>query len=147
MAMDYLKPAFGEVLVDMSCGSGLFSRRFAKSGQFKGVVAADFSESMLQQARTFVKEDGTLGGRTPITFLRADVARLPFATGSVSAIHAGAAIHCWPNPEAAMAEISRVLKPGGVFVASTFLVAAAALGQVLQNDELVRPLNQVCSSS
>lgn len=37
----------------------------------------------------------------------------------VAALHAGAAIHCWPNPSAALAEISRVLRPGGLFVAST----------------------------
>jgi ubiquinone/menaquinone biosynthesis C-methylase UbiE len=73
---------------------------------------------------------------------RADVGRLPFASGSVSAIHAAAAIHCWPNPQAALAEISRVLKPGGVFVASTFLVASAPLGQLLGNDDIVRPLAQ-----
>jgi len=127
----------------MSCGSGLFSRRFAKSGKFTGVVAADFSESMLQQARSYFKEDGTLGGRTPITLLRADVGRLPFKTGSISAMHAGAAIHCWPNPQAALAEISRVLKPGGVFVASTFMVASAPLGQAIGNDEIFRPFNQV----
>ena len=47
--MGYLAPAAGRVLVDMSCGSGLFSRRFAASGRFAGVVAADFSESMLLQ--------------------------------------------------------------------------------------------------
>ena len=34
--------------------------------------------------------------------LRADVGRLPFQTGSVAAIHAGAAIHCWPNPTSAV---------------------------------------------
>ena len=34
--------------------------------------------------------------------LRADVGRLPFPTASVAAIHAGAAIHCWPNPTAAV---------------------------------------------
>lgn len=45
--------------------------------------------------------------------------------------------------QAALAEISRVLAPGGVFVASTFLAAAAPLGQLLGNDDLVRPLNQV----
>ena len=33
LAMGYLKPAFGEVLIDMSCGSGLFTRKFAKSGK------------------------------------------------------------------------------------------------------------------
>ncbi|GFH16386.1 methyltransf_11 domain-containing protein, partial [Haematococcus lacustris] len=74
--------------------------------------------------------------------LRADVARLPFETGSVAAIHAGAAIHCWPNPQAALAEISRVLAPGGVFVGTTFMVAAAPLGAVV-GDSLVRPLNQL----
>lgn len=43
-----------------------------------------------------------------------------------------------------LAEISRVLRPGGVFVASTFLKAAAPLGAIL-GDDAVRPLNQVCS--
>ncbi|EFJ44161.1 hypothetical protein VOLCADRAFT_106536 [Volvox carteri f. nagariensis] len=144
IAMSYLLPAAaGKVLVDMSCGSGLFSRRFARSGAFSGVVAADFSESMLQQTREYcMAEGGTLNGSTPIMLLRADVGRLPFATGSVAAVHAGAAIHCWPNPQVALAEISRVLAPGGVFVASTFLTATAPLGQVL-GDDAVRPLSQL----
>lgn len=34
-----------------------------------------------------------------MVLLRADVGRLPFPTGSVAAMHAGAAIHCWPNPQ------------------------------------------------
>lgn len=41
-----------------------------------------------------------------------------------------------------LAEISRVLRPGGVLVASTFLKAAAPLGEIL-GDDIVRPLNQV----
>ena len=72
--------------------------------------------------------------------VRADVGRLPFRTGSLKAIHAGAALHCWPDPYAAIAEISRCLSPGGIFVASTFLSATAPLGQALGNDDLVRPL-------
>ena len=60
----------------------------------------------------------------------------------MAAVHAGAAIHCWPNPTAALAEISRVLRPGGVFVASTFLNFTAPLGQLV-GDEFVQPLNQV----
>jgi hypothetical protein len=39
-----------------------------------------------------------------------------------------------------MAEISRVLAPGGTFVGSTFLNAVAPLGQFLGNDKLVQPL-------
>jgi SAM-dependent methyltransferase len=79
---------------------------------------------------------------TPIVAVRADIGRMPCATGSVDAIHAGAAIHCWPNPQAAMAEISRVLKPGGVFVASTFLTPFAPLGELV-GDATIRPISQV----
>lgn len=139
LALNFLQPAYGEVVIDMSCGSGLFSRRFLASGRFPGVIAADFSESMLREARQYFDQDASLDPEKYI-LLRADVARLPLTTGSVAAIHAGAAIHCWPNPQAALAEISRVLRPGGVFVASTFLTAAAPLGQALGSDALVRPL-------
>lgn len=41
-----------------------------------------------------------------------------------------------------MVEISRVLQPGGVFVASTFLKTFSPLGEIL-GDDTVRPLNQV----
>jgi ubiquinone/menaquinone biosynthesis C-methylase UbiE len=52
-----------QVLVDMSCGSGLFARRFVRSGRFAGVVAADFSESMLKQAKQFFEADAGLDAR------------------------------------------------------------------------------------
>jgi hypothetical protein len=54
----------------------------------------------------------------------------------------GALLVCRPNPQAAMAEVSRVLKPGGVFVASTFLTPLAPLGELI-GDSTVRPLSQV----
>lgn len=34
--------------------------------------------------------------------VRADISRLPFATSSIDAVHAGAALHCWPSPSAAV---------------------------------------------
>ena len=103
--------------------------------QFPNIVAADFSENMLKQTRAFLKEDTSIDPAA-VSLIRADIGRLPFASGSVSAIHAGAAIHCWPDPQQAMAEISRVLKPGGVFVASTFLNFYAPLGQIVGDDPL-----------
>jgi 2-polyprenyl-3-methyl-5-hydroxy-6-metoxy-1,4-benzoquinol methylase len=63
MAMQYLKPAEGGVLIDASCGTGLFTRLFARSKKFAGVVALDFSESMLQQAQQFFAQDPALKTR------------------------------------------------------------------------------------
>uniref|UniRef100_A0A0C9RQI4 TSA: Wollemia nobilis Ref_Wollemi_Transcript_25082_1547 transcribed RNA sequence n=1 Tax=Wollemia nobilis TaxID=56998 RepID=A0A0C9RQI4_9CONI len=120
MAQKYFEPAAGGLLVDASCGSGLFSRRFAKCGIYSGVVALDFSENMLRQCYEFIKGDKDLS-TVNLALVRADISRLPFATSSIDAVHAGAAIHCWPSPSTAVAEISRILRPGGVFVATTFV--------------------------
>ena len=125
----------GEVVLDVSCGSGLFARKFVDSKAFARVVASDFSENMLIEASQFAREENI--DATAITFVRADVGRLPFETGSVDVVHAGAALHCWPSPTQAMAEISRVLKPGGTFVASTFLDPSANLN----NDDLTKPFS------
>ena len=47
-----------QVLLDISCGSGLFSRRFAASHRFSGVIAADYSESMLRQVQQNFESSG-----------------------------------------------------------------------------------------
>lgn len=46
-----------------------------------------------------------------------------------------------------VAEISRVLKPGGVFVASTFLDPTAMLGDALGGDDAVQPLSALFRES
>ncbi|KAK6130715.1 hypothetical protein DH2020_035569 [Rehmannia glutinosa] len=132
---DYLKPVLGGNIIDASCGSGMFSRLFAKSGLFSLVVALDFSETMLQQCHDFIKLEDSFPKSMfllqesfrdflpwNLILVRADISRLPFTTSTVDAVHAGAALHCWPSPSAAVAEISRVLKPGGMFVATTYIV-------------------------
>ncbi|XP_022741715.1 uncharacterized methyltransferase At1g78140, chloroplastic-like [Durio zibethinus] len=121
MAKNYLKPVLGGNIVDASCGSGLFSRLFAKSGLFSLVVALDYSENMLQQCYEFIEEEENFP-KEKVTLVRADISRLPFMSSSVDAVHAGAALHCWPSPSTAVAEISRVLRPGGVFVATTYIL-------------------------
>ncbi|XP_057975490.1 uncharacterized methyltransferase At1g78140, chloroplastic [Malania oleifera] len=121
MTKKYLTPILGGTIIDASCGSGLFSRLFAKSGLFSLVVALDFSENMLQQCYEFLKQDESIP-KEDLILVRADISRLPFVSSSVDAVHAGAALHCWPSPLAAVAEISRVLRPGGVFVATTYIL-------------------------
>ncbi|OWM79942.1 uncharacterized methyltransferase At1g78140, chloroplastic [Punica granatum] len=118
---NYLKPVLGGNIIDASCGSGLFARLFAKSGLFSLVVALDYSENMLKECYEFIKQEDNFP-KEKLTLVRADISRLPFPSSSIDAIHAGAAIHCWPSPSAAVAEISRVLRPGGVFVGTTYIL-------------------------
>ena len=62
--------------------------------------------------------------RSAIELVRADVANLPLADGSVDAMHAGAALHSWPDLEGGLKEIRRSLAPGGRFFATTFLIGS-----------------------
>lgn len=132
----FLKSVLGGNILDASCGSGLFSRLFAKSGLFSLVIALDYSENMLEQCYEFIQGEDNFP-KEKLALVRADISRLPFASSSIDAVHAGAALHCWPSPSSAVAEISRVLRPGGVFVASTYL-----LDGPFRLFPLLRPLRQ-----
>ncbi|KAL4311996.1 hypothetical protein GQ457_01G011600 [Hibiscus cannabinus] len=121
LAKDYLKPVFGGNIVDASCGSGMFSRLFAKSGLFSQVIALDYSGNMLRQCYEFIEKEENFP-KEKVTLVRADISRLPFKSSSIDALHAGAALHCWSSPSNAVAEISRVLRPEGVFVATTYIL-------------------------
>ncbi|PPS03915.1 hypothetical protein GOBAR_AA16764 [Gossypium barbadense] len=131
MAQEYFKPVEGGILVDVSCGSGLFSRKFAKSRIYSGVIALDFSENMLRQCNDFIEQDACILASN-IALVRADVSRLPFSSGSIDAVHAGAALHCWPSPLNAVAEISSILRSGGVFVGSTFLRYTSSTPRIIR---------------
>lgn len=121
LATDALgETAQGGIIVDASCGSGLFTRRFLKTKKYAGVVALDYSDAMLRQAKQYMEDENLLGERN-VCFVRADIARLPFPEGTIDGVHAGAAIHCWPDATTGVAEISRVLKPGATFCGTTFM--------------------------
>ena len=129
MAMDYFAPVVAKsepnsVVVDMSCATGLFTRRFAESEKYGRVLGCDYSESMLTEARRRINEDKKLSSstlKTKLDLVRLDVGEISMMNNSVDCLHAGAAMHCWPDLESAMSEIYRVLKPGGRYFATTFL--------------------------
>ena len=112
----HLSPAAGGHVMDLSCGPGLMARRLAASGRYASVHAVDLSEAMLDECVASCQAEGRA-----VVAVQADVARLPYADGSIAGAHAGAALHLWPDPLAALIEVARVLRPGGVFVASTFV--------------------------
>lgn len=122
-----LSGARGGSVLDLSCGPGLFARRMAESGTFERVYALDSSEAMLHQC--------VAGGARSAgaALLRGDASYLPVADGSLAGVHAGAALHLWPNPGEGISEVARVLRPGGVFVASTFVRAPSRRSQLVAN--------------
>jgi len=112
------------VVLDLSCGTGLFARRIFKALDDKNfrLIAADYSEAMLRETkRRFLLEEETT---TLPELVRADVAALPFADASIDAVHCGAALHCYPRLEEGLGEVHRVLKDDGTFFATTFLTGA-----------------------
>ena len=133
------------VLLDVSCGPGIITTRIAAGLRgFDALVASDVSEAMTKRAAEQLdtlaattqvlrakngrpsKIDGAGDApATPPAFaaVRADVSKLPFADASVAAAHSSAGAHCWPDPQEGFAEIARVVKPGGVFVFSTVVLA------------------------
>ena len=120
----------GAPILDLSCGSGLWTRRLAASGMFSSVFAGDYSEAMLRETAARLERGGlasTAAGAPRL--VRLDAARLPFATASLGAVHAGAALHCWPQREEGLSEVHRTLKAGGRFYATTFLRTAYGLPQ------------------
>ena len=125
-------------VLDLSCGSGLFTRRFAACERFDTVVALDLSETMLREANQRLR--GANNETNPVLLIRGDVSRLPIATNSMPCVHAGAALHCWPSPLTAVAEVYRILAPNGVFVLSTFLQPIERIAELANYDEGVGEL-------
>jgi len=120
---DFFGPvADGGVVVDVSCGSGLMSRRLVSSGRYSRVLALDYSEEMLLETCRRFEAEGV--STESVSLVRADAAELPLGSSAVDAVHAGAALHCWPRLEQSLAEVARSLKPRGRFFATTFFEGA-----------------------
>lgn len=140
-ALEYFGSAAQGTVVDISCATGLFTRRLANSGKFDTIVGLDISETMLAQCASRVEKRVATKIADRILLVRADVAQLPIETSSVDCVHAGAAIHCWPNAEIAVAEIARILKPGGIFCGTTFLDPVSGfVGQFVGDNTPVGPI-------
>ncbi len=98
-----LSPA--DRLLDVGCGTGAASRAAAEIGA--AVVGVDLSPKMVKEAVSLA------GARQNLAFEVANVERLPFPDGRFTAVLCSNAFHHYPDPAGAVAEMSRVLAPGG----------------------------------
>jgi demethylmenaquinone methyltransferase/2-methoxy-6-polyprenyl-1,4-benzoquinol methylase len=104
-----ISPQRGEKILDIAAGTGTSAKALAKSGA--EVVALDFSPGMVAQGRK----------RHPdITFVEGDAEVLPFAPSSFDVVTVSFGLRNVNNPQLALGEMYRVLKPGGRLVICEF---------------------------
>ncbi len=102
--VEWLDAKPGESILDLGCGDGQLTLRIASTGA--RVVGVDASPEMLAKARS-----------RGIDAHEGNAESLPFADHSFDAVFSNAVLHWVRDQDAMMAEVRRVLKPGGRFVA------------------------------
>jgi SAM-dependent methyltransferase len=135
IALEMLEIGAGDTVLDVACGPGNFTRAFADEAGPDGlVVGLDASPTMLAQAARERPGDG-------VEYVRASATDLPFADASFDAVCCFAALYLIEEPLLAVAEIARVLAPGGR-VALLSSVSRGPLPAGVAN-AVVRPLTGV----
>ncbi len=99
-------------VLEVATGTGLVAKKIAN--RVKHIEATDYSEEMIAMAKKSAYPSN-------INFSSANIFELPFADNRFDAVIASNVLHIIPEPEKAMKEIKRVLKPHGLLIAPTFL--------------------------
>ncbi len=113
-ACEKIKPFLNENLdvLELACGTGQFTYTLAE--KTKSWIATDFSAKMVQQTQKNYNRDKA-------RFEVQDATNITYQDNSFAIVFIANALHIMPNPEIAMAEIKRVLKPNGLLIAPTFV--------------------------
>jgi ubiquinone/menaquinone biosynthesis C-methylase UbiE len=100
-----------ERVLDVGSGTGVVTFKAAARVAAKGkIVGIDLSDGMLRKAREKSAHSGS-GGL--VSFLKMDAEALVFPDGAFDCVLSLYALRHFPRPEAALAEMRRVLRPGG----------------------------------
>lgn len=100
------------VVLDLACGTGDFARLVTQRLPRAKVVGVDLTESMLRLARDRGLTNTVCG----------DATALPFADASFDCVFVGYGLRNFPEVSAALREIERVTRPGGVMVSLDFFL-------------------------
>lgn len=119
----------GETYLDVGCGNGAAALRIADSSRLV-VTGVDVDPDQIRSARE------AAGRRTDVRFEVADATRLPFADESFDIVATYKTLHHVPRWEEAVAEMVRVLKPGGRLIYADLVVPRwlAAIGRRVAGD-------------
>lgn len=109
-----LPPGENLRILDLGCGPGVSALELARRRPGDAVAGIDSAWRMLRQAQRRHVAEGRAAGR--ISWIRADAAQLPFASGSIDALTGHSFLYLLPDRDAALREFLRVLRPGGRLV-------------------------------
>ncbi|NBW74138.1 MAG: bifunctional demethylmenaquinone methyltransferase/2-methoxy-6-polyprenyl-1,4-benzoquinol methylase UbiE [Microbacteriaceae bacterium] len=127
-------PVAGQTILDLAAGTGSSSIVFLKPGV--KVIASDFSNGMLEVGRKRHPE---------LEFVYADATNLPFENNSVDAVTISFGLRNVQEPKKALAEMHRVLKPGGKVVICEFSQVSTPIFSNLYGFYLKRILPRLSS--
>ena len=96
-----------DLVLDVAAGTGHVARSFAP--RVRAVVAVDTTTAMLEQGWIEAKR----AAMRNLVFMHADAAALPFVDGSFDVVVSRFALHHFEDPAVQIAEMKRVLRPGG----------------------------------
>jgi ubiquinone/menaquinone biosynthesis C-methylase UbiE len=99
-----------DTIVDIGGGTGRLALPLARAG--KGVISIDISEGMLRRSREKARVAGVA---QQILFAMADAGALPLRDAVGDVVVCYGTLHHLPDPEAAIRECARTLKPGGLW--------------------------------
>ncbi|HEY6684258.1 MAG TPA: methyltransferase domain-containing protein [Propionibacteriaceae bacterium] len=112
LMVDIAKIADGQRVLDVACGTGVAARAAAgRVGLTGSVVGLDLNPAMLEVAA---------GTPSDIEWRQGDAANLPFGDGEFDAVLCQSALFFFPDVDAAVAEMARVVRPGGAVAVQTY---------------------------
>jgi len=128
-------PVSGEVL-EVGAGTGELWRHVSAGADLR-LTLSDFSASMCSDL-----ERVTVSGAAAVSVVQADATALPFGAGSFDGLVANQMLYHVDDPDAALAEFSRVLRPGGALRVAlngmTHLDALLAVGEAVGRPSMMR---------
>jgi ubiquinone/menaquinone biosynthesis C-methylase UbiE len=101
------------ILVDAGCGPGYLVALMVKTFPNLQIIGVDISQEMVNQASRNLSSSG-YGKRAE--FRLSDLQKLPFRDNEVDFVVSTLSLHHWDDPEKAIYEIDRAVKPGGQFL-------------------------------